>query len=236
MRAFFSDIIPKIQNFSKKIDDLVLLTNQHWVIINDIEKEKNVYIFRKNNELIISQNGEVEKAKWEYLGNNSLLIELSNKTLLFKQGFFDEYILALKLDGKDEYVYFVNESKFEKNLNSSKTINDFLKTKYIKKIDEPKKEQILEKKEVPIILHQTPKYILKNDIDKNSFFVEFNDGLKGALFCKKKENLFFFKAKAYGMWIKTSHYYENIESCIIGLHYFLTTGKIYEIGFISSNF
>ena len=28
--------------------------------------EKNVYIFRQNNELLISQNGKVEKATWEY--------------------------------------------------------------------------------------------------------------------------------------------------------------------------
>jgi hypothetical protein len=66
MKTYISDIIPKIQKFSQKLDNLTLLTNQHWVVIDNVENEKNVYIFRQNNELLISQNGKVEKAKWEY--------------------------------------------------------------------------------------------------------------------------------------------------------------------------
>ena len=73
MRTYISDIIPRIQKFSQKLDNLTLLTNQHWVVIDDIYKAKIVCIFRQNNELLISQNGKVEKAKWEYLGHNSLL-------------------------------------------------------------------------------------------------------------------------------------------------------------------
>jgi hypothetical protein len=83
MRTFISDIIPRIQKFSQKLDNLTLLTNQHWVVIDDIDNTKNVYIFRHNNELLISQNGKVEKAKWEYLGNNSLLIDRKCKLPIF---------------------------------------------------------------------------------------------------------------------------------------------------------
>jgi len=74
MKTFIADIIPKIQRFSDKLDNLTLLRNQHWVLIDNIETEKKVYIFRPNNELLISKNGKVEKGKWEYLGNKSLLI------------------------------------------------------------------------------------------------------------------------------------------------------------------
>ncbi len=131
MKTYISDIIPRIQNFSQKLDNLALLTNQHWVVIDDIDNTKNVYIFRQNNELLISQNGKVEKAKWEYLGNNSLLIDRKDESYLFKHGFFDENILALKIDSKDEYAFLVNENKFDKELNSSSNVIEFLSRKYI---------------------------------------------------------------------------------------------------------
>jgi hypothetical protein len=120
-----------------------LLTNQHWVVIDDISNNKNVYIFRANNDLLISLNGKVEKAKWEYLGNNSLLIDKKDETYLFKHGFFDENILALKVDSKDEYAFLINENKYDGDLNSIEKVIDFLTTKYIeqpkKNTEQPKK-------------------------------------------------------------------------------------------------
>jgi hypothetical protein len=131
MKTFISDLIPKLQRFSQKLDNLTLLTNQHWVVIDDINNNKNVYIFRANNDLLISQNGKVEKAKWEYLGNNSLLIDKKDDSYLFKHGFFDENILALKVDSKDEYAFLINENKYDGELNSIDRIIDFLTKKYI---------------------------------------------------------------------------------------------------------
>ena len=75
MKTFLADIIPSIQKFSQKLDNLTLLTNQHWVVVDEIANSKTVYIFRPTNELLISKNGKVEKAKWEYLGNIRLLCE-----------------------------------------------------------------------------------------------------------------------------------------------------------------
>ncbi|WP_028375600.1 hypothetical protein [Leeuwenhoekiella sp. MAR_2009_132] len=99
MKTYISEIIPKIKRYSKKLDDLTLLTNQHWVVIDEIKNSKNVYIFRSNGGLLISQNGRVELANWEYLGNNSLLIHRKSEIYLFKHGFFDENLLALQVDG-----------------------------------------------------------------------------------------------------------------------------------------
>jgi hypothetical protein len=119
MQTYIADIIPKLQKFSKKLDDLTLLTNQHWVVLDELTKAKNVYIFRSNNELLISSNGKVEKGKWEYLGNNSLLIDRKDESFLFKHGFFDENVMALKIDGKEEYAIMINENRFDGELNSS---------------------------------------------------------------------------------------------------------------------
>ena len=132
MKTFILDIIPKLLRFSKKLDELALLTNQHWVIVNEIENSKIVYIFRSNFELLISQNGKVEKGKWEYLGNNSLLIEKANDCFLFKHGFFDENILALKIDGKEEYAILVNETRCGSEINTIQKVVEFLENKYLK--------------------------------------------------------------------------------------------------------
>lgn len=131
MKTFLSDIFPKIQRFSEKLDNLTLLTNQHWVSIDNISSNKTVYIFRSNNELLVSTNGKVEKANWEYLGNKSLLIDKKTDSYLFKHGFFDENILALKVDSSEEYAVFVNENKYDGELNSIERVLEFLRRKYL---------------------------------------------------------------------------------------------------------
>lgn len=131
MKTFLSDIFPKIQRYSEKLDNLTLLTNQHWVSIDDILSTKTVYIFRANNELLVSTNGKVEKAQWEHLGNKSLLIDKKTDSYLFKHGFFDENILALKVDSSEEYAVFVNENKYDGELNSIDKVFDFLRRKYL---------------------------------------------------------------------------------------------------------
>ena len=144
MQTFIADIIPKLQKFSQKLDDLSLLTNQHWVVLDELTKAKNVYIFRSNNELLISSNGKVEKGRWEYLGNNSLLIDRKDESFLFKHGFFDENVMALKIDGKEEYAILVNENRFDGELNSVDKVTEFLSSKYLS-IDSQNKISTVEK-------------------------------------------------------------------------------------------
>lgn len=105
MKTYIADIIPKIQRFSQKLDDLTKLTNQHWVSLGDINQSKRVYIFRTNNQLIISDNGIVEKGSWEYLGNQSILLETKEESYLLKHGFFDQNVIALKLDSTNNYAF-----------------------------------------------------------------------------------------------------------------------------------
>lgn len=127
MRTFIADIIPKIQRFSQRLDDLTKLTNQHWVSLGDIHQTKRVFIFRANNQLLISDNGIVEKGSWEYLGNQSLLLETEATSYLLKHGFFDENVIALKLDSTDSYAFFVNETKYNRELNSVQDVLVFFR-------------------------------------------------------------------------------------------------------------
>ena len=131
MRTYLSEIIPKIKRYSEQLDNLTLLTGQHWVMLDDIDNYKKVFIFRNSNDLLISINGRVAKGRWEFLGNNTLLIEHNNNSFLYRHGFFDKNILALKIDGVNEYSFLINETKFEGELNSLENITKFLEDRYL---------------------------------------------------------------------------------------------------------
>lgn len=132
MKTYILDIIPKIQRFSQKLDNLTILLNKHWVILDEDTSRKSVFIFReKDNQLLISIDGRIEKGNWEYLGNNSLLIDRKDGSFLFKHGFIDDNVLALKVDGKEEYALLINEQLFEKQIKSLDKILSFLNERYI---------------------------------------------------------------------------------------------------------
>jgi hypothetical protein len=126
MRTYLLSLIPKLQQFSQKLDNTTLLTSQHWVVIDDEGGQKMGYIFRPNGDLLITQGGKVHKAKWEYLGNQSLLVDRGGESYLFKHGFFNEKLLALKVDGTDEYALMVTESEYERGFKTSKDVQRLL--------------------------------------------------------------------------------------------------------------
>ena len=134
MMKFIKDILPKISRFSKKLDDTTILTDQHWVYVDKNSTSKTVFIFRSNSDLLISVNGSVEIGKWTYLGNDYLLVEKPNGNNLYKHGFFDDTVLALKVDGTLDFALFVNETKIGKELNTLENILIYLDERYISRI------------------------------------------------------------------------------------------------------
>lgn len=175
MLYYLIDIIPKIQAFSKKLDDASLMINQHWVSVNEIENIKTVFIFRPDAKLLISENGKIERAKWEYIGLNSLIIDRQFESYLFKHGFLDESVLALKVDGTDTYALFINETKYGKEINNQKDVIDFLEAKYMNKKtgnlrDESKRDEYLKDKRISTIQLENGEELVfypteKNEID-----------------------------------------------------------------------
>lgn len=129
MQTYFSNIIPSLARYSKKLDDISLLTTRHWVILDESSQSKSTYIFRNNNELIVSENGIVVHGTWDYLGFNKILLRINNSSFLFQHGFLEDDILALKLDGRNEYAFFINESRSD--LNTLKKIDTHLNRKYL---------------------------------------------------------------------------------------------------------
>jgi hypothetical protein len=130
MRTYVADFIPRFRQFSKQLDNETLLVNQHWVMVDEITSTKTVYIFQRNNRLLLSKDGAVEKAEWEMIDSYNVLVTVGEKSFMFKHGFLDENVLALKLDGKGEYALFCNENMSNRELNSVGYMETFLKEKY----------------------------------------------------------------------------------------------------------
>lgn len=125
------DILPEIKKHGQKFNEITLLTNDRWVSIDNILYNKTVYIFRRNEELLISKNGLVEKANWKYLGNQSISINKEGDRFLLEKGFYDKNILVFKIEGSEEHVVFVNENSYNGYLNSIGKVQGFLAHKYL---------------------------------------------------------------------------------------------------------
>lgn len=133
MKTYLADIIPRIQKYSKRLDDFILLTKQNWVSIGDTDDKKIVYIFDKDGEVDIFENGVgVDNGTWKFKNSDSIKLSLKNSpALLLRLGFIEDNIMALKLDGTESYVFFVNESKYQKELNNIELLIEFLNHNYI---------------------------------------------------------------------------------------------------------
>lgn len=215
MRTYILDIIPKIKQYSKKLDIITVLTNQHWVVLDELSKSKSVYIFRSNNELLISQNGKVKRARWEYLGHNSLLIDIGEETYLFKHDFYDVNILMLKIDGKNEYAVLINESKYEYDLNSLDSVVGFLKSRYIdgvenkvdKKLPLPKScvDELGIDNSVTILRQEDSWSLVTGKVLE--YKVKYKDDISTVLFIKKK------RVYTFSTFDKVNEF-ECLEDCL----------------------
>ena len=130
METFLLDVLPEIKRHSQNLDDLTSLTNKRWVCIENNLKYKTIYIFKNNEDLLISTYGKVENAKWSYYGNQSILIDKGDERFLFKYSYHDQNILVLKIESSEEYLVFVNESKFDGQFNSIDKIQLYLEHKF----------------------------------------------------------------------------------------------------------
>ncbi|TKT94148.1 hypothetical protein [Dyadobacter frigoris] len=212
MKTFLADIIPKIQKFSKKLDDLTILTNHHWVSMGEISVSKTVYIFRTGGVLLLSENGIVSKGAWEYLGNDSILIESGNQTLLLKQAFVDDQIMALKLDGAEGFLFFINESKVGIELNSIQDVFKFLEKKYVE--TQVAKNSTIGLNTIPMHTESSPKESYDLIFGKHyKIKVSFVDGTEGEIFIGFTSRKYFF---VHFTWGKT--YCADKNECISRLY------------------
>lgn len=145
MKTFLLNIPNEIRNWSNALDAKAVLCNQSWNVFND-EGVKEVYVFQKDGTLIASHNGKVTKAKWEYIPQNtSLIIENSDAdTFMLRPTYYDRKVLALQVDGTDNYALMVDEKFLGRlMLDSIDTVRLYItdQSKYQEKIAEGEKKR-----------------------------------------------------------------------------------------------
>jgi hypothetical protein len=223
MKTYLANIIPRIQRYSKRLDQLTMLTNQHWISINDITDTKTVYIFDSNGELDVFENGlGIDSGTWRLLDSNSLKLRLSNnQTLLLKHGFFDENVIALKLDSTDRYAFFVNENKHRGELNTIKDIIIFLEEKYLKENRQPsgiganQRSSLNEKKYGYRITAEEKKYniVWGNHIE---YRILYNDGRTSFVYKGLNTGKYFYDTSMIGQ-----KYYQSFEDAVYNNYLYL---------------
>lgn len=109
MIDYVSSLLPRLQQFSKSLNDTAIFADIPWGFVDD-DGNKVTYIFRRNNELLVSMKGEVTTGHWEYLpALQSLLITHDGRKRMFNQGFVDNVVMALRKDGTEELFLLANQ-------------------------------------------------------------------------------------------------------------------------------
>ncbi len=111
MKDFVSNILPRIVQYSKSLNEKERLVEKPWGMI-DLSGNRLQFIFLRNGRLIRSINGIVTEGYWEYISSvNSLIIDIDDEKIMMKHLFFNDHALVLSLDDfSKKYLMLANEN------------------------------------------------------------------------------------------------------------------------------
>lgn len=66
MKTYILNELDRLKQYNKQLDAKAVLYNKNWEVFNE-EGDKELLVFRPNNELLIVRKGIVQKSKWELL-------------------------------------------------------------------------------------------------------------------------------------------------------------------------
>ncbi len=133
MTDILYSIVPKLQPFDYSLHHDNQFINQQWVLINGIEDAQSMYVFKPNNELVISENNAVTTTRWSFINSNFLSIMTEDGIVLIKAYYKDKDTLVLNQKASEEYAFFINSTDYSESINSKADLQKFLKDKYLKK-------------------------------------------------------------------------------------------------------
>ena len=166
MKTYLFDSFNRYKRFSEELDAKTILCNKSWWVFND-NGDKEVYIFQTDGSLIISIKGKVSYSTWKYISaNQSIIITSGEQAYMVKPAFVDGNILALQVDGTDEYAFLIDEQKLKELV--FKTYNDIL-------------EYFVEKERYNLSLQKTQIQIDPNENTKEEKEVESDSAFVGMI-------------------------------------------------------
>ncbi len=111
MTDYLKSILPRLQRYSKQLSEEANFVDVPWAF-RDVDGAVVTYLFRRNNELLVTKQGEVVTGRWEYIASlRSLLIEYEGRKRLYNQGYLDpeKAVLILRKDGTEELFVLGNK-------------------------------------------------------------------------------------------------------------------------------
>lgn len=130
MREFLYNIVPKLEPFDYSLHHDDQFINQQWVLINGIEDAQSMYVFKPNNELIISENDKVTTTRWSFINSNFIAITTADGIVLIKAFYKDKDMLVLNQKASEDYSFFINSTNAIDTIDSKEDIQDLLKERY----------------------------------------------------------------------------------------------------------
>lgn len=107
-------IFDKIQQKGRKVIAENTLLNTTWLKTQPAPSEKTLFIFKSNNQFLVSKDGEVMKGNWEFMNAGELLlISVNQSDSLFNCIIVNNEYLLLNKDGSNSPNLFVNYEKFK---------------------------------------------------------------------------------------------------------------------------
>ena len=86
MKNYIVSIIPNLKKYSRKLNDISLLTQDGWALIDSSPSKSKIYYFKSDNELLITYRGKVKHGSWEIIHNN-IVIKEDGGSFIFKLDF-----------------------------------------------------------------------------------------------------------------------------------------------------
>lgn len=136
MKNYIVSIIPNLKKYSRKLNDISLLTQDGWALIDSSPSKSKIYYFKSDNELLITYRGKVKHGSWEIIHNN-IVIKEDGGSFIFKLDFFNEHYLILGIDNQEGNIFFVKKSIYQKGINSFSAIENELDKIHKKHIGNP---------------------------------------------------------------------------------------------------
>lgn len=113
MKTYYLDVIQRIRRFSEQFNVITTLCDKTWVVFSDIG-EREVYIFKPDGTIYITNDGVGIKGKWEWISENkSLIINKDGNVIMLHPEFVDNTVLALTLDGTSEMAFLIEQGDMD---------------------------------------------------------------------------------------------------------------------------
>jgi len=109
MIDFVKNILPRVLNYSKDLDEKEIFVEKPWIFIDE-SNNHHEYIFMRDGRLVMSLNGAVTIGSWELMPNKKLMINRLVDTIMLQKMFVNDALLLLQKSGTSEIPFtLINE-------------------------------------------------------------------------------------------------------------------------------